>query len=225
MVIMIELKTILAAIDHTALRQTVTWPEIQALCDEGMQFGVASVCIPPCFVRRAVEYVEGRLKICTVVGFSNGYESTLTKCSETTEAVRNGASEIDMVINLGLLHAGDDEGVLSELRSVRVASRGKILKVIVETCLLTQDEKIRVCKLVSRSGADFIKTSTGFSIGGATEADILLFHKHIAPHLKIKAAGGIRTIEQARRFLELGVARIGSSAVVPLIKQRLESQV
>lgn len=219
-----ELKTILSAIDHTALRQSVTWPEIQALCDEGMQFGVASVCIPPCYVRKAAQYVEGKLKICTVVGFPNGYESTQTKCSETTEAVRNGAAEIDMVINLGLLHAGDDAGVLSEIRSVRVASRGKILKVIVETCLLTKEEKIRACELVSRSGADFIKTSTGFSTGGATEADILLFQKHIAPHLKIKAAGGIRTIEQAQRFLELGVARIGSSAVVPLIKQQFESQ-
>lgn len=219
-----ELKTILSAVDHTALRQTATWPEIQALCDEGLLFGVASVCIPPCFVRRAAEYVEGKLKICTVIGFPNGYESTQTKCSETTEAVRSGAAEIDMVINLGLLRAGDDAGVLSDIRSVRVASRGKILKVIVEACLLTKEEKIRVCKLVSRSGADFIKTSTGFSTGGATEADILLFQKHIAPHLKIKAAGGIRTVEQAQRFLELGVSRIGSSAVVPLIKKRLEGQ-
>lgn len=219
-----ELKTILSAVDHTALRQTATWPEIQALCDEGLLFGVASVCIPPCFVKKAAEYVEGKLKICTVVGFPNGYESTQTKCSETTEAVRSGAAEIDMVINLGLLRAGDDAGVLSEIRSVRVASRGKILKVIVEACLLTKEEKIRVCELVSRSGADFIKTSTGFSTGGAREADILLFQKHIAPHLKIKAAGGIRTIEQAQRFLELGVSRIGSSAVVPLIKKRLEGQ-
>lgn len=217
-----EYKTLLSAIDHTALRQTVTWPEIQALCDEGMRFGVASVCIPPCYVRQAAQYVQGKLSICTVAGFPNGYDSTQTKCSETTEAVRCGASEIDMVINLGLLHAGDDAGVLSEIRSVRVASRGKILKVIVETCLLTQEEKVRVCELVSRSGADFIKTSTGFSTGGATEADILLFQKHIAPHLKIKAAGGIRTIEQAERFLKLGVSRIGSSAIVPLIQQQLD---
>lgn len=220
-----ELKMILSAIDHTALSQTVTWPEIQALCDEGIEYGVASVCIPPCYVRKAAQYVQGKLKICTVVGFPNGYETTQTKCIETTEAVRSGASEIDMVINLGLLHAGDDEGVLSEIRSIRVASRGKILKVIVETCLLTQEEKIRACDIVSRSGADFIKTSTGFSTGGATKEDILLFKEHIAPHLKIKASGGIRTIEQAERFLELGASRIGSSAIVPLIHKQLTGQI
>ncbi len=220
-----ELKTILSAIDHTALSPTVTWPEIKALCDEGMQFGVASACIPPCYVRKAAQYVGGKLKICTVVGFPNGYETPQTKCIETTEAVRSGASEIDMVINLGLLHEGRDNEVLSEIRSVRVASRGKILKVIVETCLLTQEEKIRVCEIVSRSGADFIKTSTGFSSGGATEADIILFQKHIAPHLKIKAAGGIRTIAQAERFLDLGVSRIGSSAIVPMIRKQLAGQI
>ena len=221
--VFMDVKKILSVVDHTALKQTVTWPEIQALCDEGMQFGVASVCIPPCYVQKAAQYVQGKLKICTVVGFPNGYTSTQAKCFETTQAVRQGASEIDMVINLGLLRAGDDEGVLSDIRSIRVASRGKILKVIVETCLLSWDEKIRVCDIVSRSGADFIKTSTGFSTAGAMFDDIKLFKAHIAPHLKIKAAGGIRTLEQAERFLQLGVSRIGSSAIVPQARKRLAS--
>ena len=216
-----ELKSILSAIDHTALSQTVTWPEIKTLCDEGMQCGVACGGIPPCYVRPAAQYVEGKLKICTVVGFPNGYETSQTKCMETTQAVRSGASEIDMVINLGMLRAGRDDEVLSEIRSVRVASRGKILKVIVETCLLTQEEKIRICEIVSRSGADFIKTSTGFSSGGARETDILLFKKYISPHLKIKAAGGIRTLEQAQRFLALGASRIGSSAIIPAVHNQL----
>ena len=199
-----ELKSILSAIDHTALSQTVTWPEIKTLCDEGMQCGVACVCIPPCYVRPAAQYVEGKLKICTVVGFPNGYETSQTKCMETTQAVRSGASEIDMVINLGMLRAGRDDEVLSEIRSVRVASRGKILKVIVETCLLTQEEKIRICEIVS-----------------ARETDILLFKKYISPHLKIKAAGGIRTLEQAQRFLALGASRIGSSAIIPAVHNQL----
>lgn len=190
-----------------------------------LQYPSAHLTFPGDFkynkVRPAAQYVEGKLKICTVVGFPNGYETSQTKCMETTQAVRSGASEIDMVINLGMLRAGRDDEVLSEIRSVRVASRGKILKVIVETCLLTQEEKIRICEIVSRSGADFIKTSTGFSSGGARETDILLFKKYISPHLKIKAAGGIRTLEQAQRFLALGASRIGSSAIIPAVHNQL----
>ena len=207
-------------VDHTLLAQTATWEEIRALCDDAIRYGTASVCIPPCYVKPAKEYVGDRMRICTVIGFPNGNVTTAVKVYETEDAVKNGADEIDMVINLGLLKEGKDEEVLSEIRAVREACAGKLLKVIIETCLLTEEEKIRMCEVVTRSGADFIKTSTGFSTGGATFSDVKLFRDHVGPGVRIKAAGGIATLADAEEFLRLGAERLGTSRVVKAVKAK-----
>lgn len=213
-----ELGEILSKVDHTLLTQAATWEEIKQICDDGIKYKTASVCIPPCFVKRAADYVSGRLPICTVIGFPNGYCKTSVKVFETEEAVRDGASEIDMVINIGMLREGRFDDVLAEIKAVREACAGRILKVIIETCLLTEEEKVRMCKIVSESGADFIKTSTGFAGGGATREDIKLFAENVAPHLKMKAAGGIRSIADAEDFIRLGAARLGTSSIVKIVK-------
>ena len=209
---------ILSRVDHTILTPTATWEQVKAVCDEGLEYGTASVCIPPRFVKKAADHLGSRLKVCTVIGFPNGYSTPEVKVFETEDAIRNGADEIDMVINLGLAKAGDWEGVLQEIRAVKLACRGRILKVIVEACQLTQEEKIAMCRVVSMSGADFIKTSTGLSTGGATVEDVKLFKAHIGPDIRIKAAGGIRTFEQAQTMIEAGADRIGASALVALAK-------
>ena len=209
---------ILSRVDHTILTPTATWEQVKAVCDEGLEYGTASVCIPPRYVKKAADHLGNRLKVCTVIGFPNGYSTPEVKVFETEDAIRNGADEIDMVINLGLAKAGDWEGVLQEIRAVKQACRGRILKVIVEACQLTQEEKIAMCRVVSMSGADFIKTSTGFSTGGATVEDVKLFKTHIGPDIRIKAAGGIRTFEQAQAMIEAGADRIGASALVALAK-------
>ena len=211
-----DVKQILACCDHTLLKQEAGWEQIKALCDEGGQYGCASVCIPPSYVKRAAEYLGGRLPVCTVIGFPNGYATTEVKVYETADAVKNGAAEIDMVINLGWVKDGLWDQVLEEIRAVKEACAGRLLKVIVEACLLTCEEKQAMCRIVSMSGADFIKTSTGFSTGGATYEDVKLFREHCSPDVRIKAAGGIRTLEEAQTYLELGADRIGSSGLVAL---------
>ena len=214
---MMEQNEILSRVDHTLLTPTATWEQVRALCDEGKQFGVASVCIPPRYVKRANDYAGG-LKICTVIGFPNGYATPEVKVFETEDAIRDGADEIDMVINQGLAKAGDWEGVLTEIKAVKESCKGRILKVIIEACNFTQEEKIALCRVVSMSGAEFIKTSTGFAAGGATVEDVKLFREHISPDMRIKAAGGIRTFEQAQAMLEAGADRIGTSALVALAR-------
>lgn len=216
-----ELSEILKKVDHTLLAQTATWEEIQETCDDGIKYHTASVCIPPVFVERAKEYVGGRLPICTVVGFPNGYSTSSVKIFETADAVKNGADEIDMVVNLGWVRGGRWGDVLSEIRAVKAICGERTLKVIVETCLLTDAEKVKLCEIVSASGADFIKTSTGFAGGGATREDVALFSAHVAPHVKIKAAGGISTLEDAEEFIRLGASRLGTSRIVKIVK-RLE---
>lgn len=213
-----EVKEILAKADHTLLSQTATWDDIRAICDDGLTYQTASVCIPPSFVRQAKEYAGDRLAICTVIGFPNGYATTRTKCFEAADAVENGADEIDMVINLGWVKEQKWDALLDEIKAVKAACGGKLLKVIIETCLLTDEEKIRMCRIVSDSGADFIKTSTGFSTAGATFHDVELFAAHVAPGVKIKAAGGISSLADAERFIELGAARLGTSRIVKLVK-------
>ena len=210
---MMEQNEILSRVDHTLLTPTATWEQVRALCDEGKQFGVASVCIPPRYVKRANDYAGG-LKICTVIGFPNGYATPEVKVFETEDAIRDGADEIDMVINQGLAKAGDWEGVLTEIKAVKESCKGRILKVIIEACNFTQEEKIALCRVVSMSGAEFIKTSTGFAAGGATVEDVRLFREHISPDMRIKAAGGIRTFEQAQAMLEAGADRIGASGLL-----------
>lgn len=214
-----EPASILSHVDHTNLRQTATWEDIRALCDDGLFCHTASVCIPPSFVRSASEYLGGRLPVCTVIGFPNGYSTTAVKAYEAADAVQNGADELDMVINLGLLRERKYEALLREIRAVREVCPGKVLKVIIETCLLTEQEKIRMCGIVGDSGADYIKTSTGFSAAGATPEDIELFARHCPPHLKIKAAGGIRSFADAERFLSIGADRLGTSTLVRLAKE------
>ncbi len=214
-----ELKHILSKVDHTLLSPSATWEQIRALCDDGMRYQTASVCIPAAYVQRAREYTRGELTLCTVIGFPTGYTTTDAKIFEAKNAIANGADEIDMVINIGWLKDGLDDQVLSEIKQIKTACGDKILKVIVEACLLTEEEKIRICKLVSASGADYIKTSTGFSLHGATPEDVALFAKHIAPHVKIKAAGGIRTLEDAMQYIKLGADRLGTSALVGIAKQ------
>ena len=214
-----ELKSILSRVDHTLLAQSATWNEIKAICDDGIRYGCASVCIPASYVKQAAEYVAGKLPICTVIGFPNGYDTTAAKCFETADAVKNGASEVDMVINIGWVKDGLYDKVLDEIRQIKTACGGKLLKVIIETCLLTDAEKIEMCRVVSESGADYIKTSTGFGGGGATREDVALFKAHVAPHVKIKAAGGIRTLDTALRMIELGVSRIGSTASVSIVEE------
>ena len=213
-----ELQGILARVDHTLLAQSATWDEIRAICDDGIQYGCASVCIPASYVKQAAEYVDGRLPICTVIGFPNGYDTTAAKCFEASDAVDNGASEIDMVINIGWVKDGLYDKVLSEIRDVKGHCRGRLLKVIIETCLLTDAEKIELCRVVSESGADYIKTSTGFGGGGATREDVALFKKHVAPHVKIKAAGGIADLNDAKDFIALGADRLGTSRIVKAVK-------
>ena len=213
-----ELKDILSKCDHTLLGQASTWAEIKAICDDGMKFKTASVCIPASFVKQAKEYVGDKLAICTVIGFPNGYSTTAVKCFEASDAVDNGADEIDMVINIGWAKDGKWEDLTAEIAAIKTACKGKLLKVIIETCLLTDEEKIALCKCVSDSGADYIKTSTGFSKAGATFADVELFAKHVAPHVKIKAAGGISSLEDAEQFIALGADRLGTSRIVKIAK-------
>ena len=213
-----ELKEILSKCDHTLLKQTATWEEVRQLCDEGVEFSVASVCISPCYVAQASAYLEGRLPVCTVIGFPNGSSSTAVKCFEAAEAIADGADELDMVANLGWVRAGRWREVLEEIGEVRRICGKHILKVIIETCLLTEEEKVEMCRVVSDSGADFIKTSTGFSTGGATFEDVRLLKAHVEPQLHIKASGGIATLADAEKFLELGAERLGTSRLVKLAK-------
>lgn len=214
-----ELKEILSRVDHTLLRPDATWEEIRALCDDGAAYGCASVCIPAAYVRQASDYVQGTVAVCTVVGFPNGYSTTAAKCFEAEEALASGASEIDMVINLGWLKDGRYDGLEREIRAVKAACQRHVLKVIVETCLLTEEEKIRMCEVVSESGADFIKTSTGFSTGGATREDVALLRAHVAPGVKVKAAGGISSLRDAEDFIALGADRLGTSRIVKAVKE------
>lgn len=215
-----EIKEILAKCDHTLLAQTATPDDIRRICDEGIEFGTASVCIPPCYVDLAARYSGGRIPICTVIGFPNGNMTTAAKCFETRDAVANGASEIDMVINIGMLRAGRVDYVRDEIAVVRAECRGRVLKVIIETCLLTDEEKKLMCSVVAQGGADYIKTSTGFSKGGATKEDIRLFAENVPAGLKIKAAGGISTLADAEEFIKLGASRLGTSRIVKLAKER-----
>ncbi|MDY4507687.1 MAG: deoxyribose-phosphate aldolase [Candidatus Faecousia sp.] len=213
-----ELQTILSKCDHTLLAQTATWAEIKAVCDDGIKYHTASVCIPASFVKQAKAYVGEKLPICTVIGFPNGYDTTAAKCFMASDAVDNGADEVDMVINIGWAKEGKWAEITDEIAAVKKACKGKLLKVIIETCLLTDEEKIAMCRCVSDSGADYIKTSTGFSKAGATFADVALFKKHVAPHVKIKAAGGISSLEDAEKFIELGADRLGTSRIVKIAK-------
>ncbi len=213
-----ELKEILSKCDHTLLTQTATWEEIKALCDDGIRFETATVCIPASFVKQAKDYVGERLGVCTVIGFPNGYDTTAAKCFMASDAVENGADEVDMVINIGWAKEGRWEDITEEIAAVKRACKGKCLKVIIETCLLTEEEKIALCKCVSDSGADFIKTSTGFSKAGATFDDVKLFKKYVASHVKIKAAGGISSLEDAETFISLGADRLGTSRIVKIAK-------
>ena len=213
-----ELSTILSKCDHTLLGQTATWADIKAICDDGMTYNTASVCIPASFVKQAKDYVGDKLAICTVIGFPNGYATTASKCFMASDAVDNGADEVDMVINIGWAKEGKFDAIRDEIAAIKAACKGKLLKVIIETCLLTDDEKIALCKAVSDSGADYIKTSTGFSTAGATFHDVELFAKYVAPHVKIKAAGGISSLEDAEKFIALGADRLGTSRVVKIAK-------
>lgn len=219
-----ELSDILRKCDHTLLSQTATWEQIQKLCDDGIRYGCASVCIPASFVGQAKEYVSDKLPICTVIGFPNGYATTAAKCFMSTDAVANGADEVDMVINIGWAKSAQWDKITAEIAAVKSACNGKLLKVIIETCLLTDGEKIALCKCVSDSGADYIKTSTGFSKSGATFDDVILFKKHVAPHVKIKAAGGISSLEDAKKFLALGASRLGTSRIVKIAKGQSDNQ-
>ncbi len=212
-------KDILAKVDHTLLAQTATWEEIRQICDDGMRYETASVCIPPSYVEQAKNYVGDRLKICTVIGFPNGYNTTAVKEFETKDALEKGADEIDMVINLGWVKDGRFDLVEKEIRTLKDACGGNVLKVIIETCLLTEEEKVKMCEVVTNSGADFIKTSTGFSTSGATFADVALFKEHVGPQVKIKAAGGISSFADAEKFVELGADRLGTSRLVKIVKQ------
>ena len=213
-----ELKDILAKCDHTLLTQTATWAEIKGVCDDGMKYHTASVCIPASYVKQAKEYAGDRLPICTVIGFPNGYDTTAAKCFMASDAVANGADEVDMVINIGWAKDGLWEKITEEIAAVKAACNGKLLKVIIETCLLTDEEKIALCRCVSDSGADYIKTSTGFSKAGATFHDVELFAAHVAPHVKIKAAGGISSLADAEKFISLGASRLGTSRIVKIAK-------
>ena len=214
-----DVKNILAHCDHTLLKQESTWAQIKEVCDDGLKYGCASVCIPASFVKQAADYVGNELKICTVIGFPNGYSTTAVKVFETEDAIRNGADEIDMVINIGWVKDQRWDEVLAEIKAIKASCQGRILKVIVETCLLTEAEKIKLCELVTESGADYIKTSTGFSTGGATVEAVKLVREQISPDVRIKAAGGIRTFQQAQAMLDAGADRIGASALVGLFQQ------
>ena len=213
-----EMIEIMSHVDHTLLLQGATWEDIKAICDDGVKYGTASVCIPPPFVKEAAEYLNGRLAVCTVIGFPNGYNTTKVKCVETADAIANGADEIDMVINIGDLKAKKHDKLIDEIKAIKAECGDKTLKVIIETCLLTNEEKIEMCRIVTEAGADYIKTSTGFSTGGATPEDIKLFAQHVGKNVKIKAAGGIRSFDDAKLFLELGADRLGTSRLVTLLK-------
>lgn len=213
-----DIKDIFAKCDHTLLAQTATWNEIKAICDDGMKYHTASVCIPPHFVKQAKDYVGNNLAICTVIGFPNGYNTTAVKVFETKDAILNGADEIDMVINIGELKTGNNDYVLNEIKEIKSACGDKILKVIIETCLLTDDEKVTMCHLVTEAGADFIKTSTGFSKAGATFDDVKIFAENVGKNVRIKAAGGISSIEDAEQFVSLGASRLGTSRIVKIVK-------
>ena len=213
-----ELKDILAKCDHTLLGQTATWADIKAICDDGMKFGTASVCIPAAYVKQAKEYVGEKLAICTVIGFPNGYATTAAKCFMAHDAIQNGADEVDMVINIGWAKDAKWDDITAEIRDIKGHCGDKTLKVIIETCLLTDEEKIALCRCVTEAKADYIKTSTGFSTAGATFQDVALFAKHVAPHVKIKAAGGISSIEDAEKFIALGADRLGTSRIVKIAK-------
>ena len=219
-----ELKDILAKCDHTLLGQAATWNDIKGICDDGMKYETASVCIPASFVKQAKEYVGEKLAICTVIGFPNGYDTTAAKCFMAYDAVTHGADEVDMVINLGWAKEGAYDRIAEEIRQVKAHCCGKLLKVIIETCLLTDDEKIKLCQVVTDAEADYIKTSTGFSTGGATFDDVALFAKHVGPKVKIKAAGGISTMEDAEKFIALGASRLGTSRIVKLAKAMEEGR-
>ena len=210
---------ILSTVDHTMLAQTSTWEQILTLCEEALEYKVASVCIPPSYVKRASEYLSGRLSVCTVIGCPNGYNTTAVKVFEAKEAIANGATEIDMVVNIGDVRQGHYDEVRAELKAMRAACSGVILKVIVETCLLTEEEKIQMCRLVTEEHADFIKTSTGFSTGGATLEDVKLFKNNIGPDIRVKAAGGISTLEDAKAFLAAGASRLGTSRIIRLVRK------
>ena len=215
-----DVRKILGAVDHTLLAQQATWGEICQICDDAIKYGTASVCIPPSFVEQAKEYVGDRMAVCTVIGFPNGYHTTAVKVFETEDALENGADEIDMVIHIGDLKSRRYDKILEEIRSIKAVCGDHVLKVIIETCLLTQEEKIEMCRIVTESGADFIKTSTGFSKAGATFEDIALFKQHVGEHVKIKAAGGISSLEDAWKFMELGADRLGTSRIVKIIKEK-----
>lgn len=210
---------ILSKVDHTLLAQTATWEEIRGILDDAMKYHTASACIPPSYVKQAAEYVNGRLPICTVIGFPNGYSTTATKVFETKDAVANGASEIDMVLNIGFLKDRRYDEIEAEIRAIHKACEGRILKVIIETCLLTDEEKIKMCEIVTKAGAEFIKTSTGFSKAGATFTDVKLMKEHVGPGVKVKAAGGISSFDDAEKFIELGADRLGTSRLVKIMKQ------
>ena len=213
-----NVEEILSRVDHTLLAENATWEQIRAICDDGMKYRCASVCIPASFVRQAKDYVGECLPVCTVIGFPNGYSTTAVKCFEASDAVSNGADEIDMVINVGWVKDGRYDDVLEEIKAVKGHCGGKLLKVIIETCMLTEEEKIEMCRVVSESGADYIKTSTGFGGGGATREDVALFKAHVAPHVKIKAAGGIADLKDAEDFVNLGADRLGTSRIVKAVK-------
>ena len=213
-----EKKDILPLVDHTLLSQGATWNEIRGICDDAIKYGCASVCIPPSYVKKVKDYVQDKMKVCTVIGFPNGYNTTAVKCFEAENAVKNGADEIDMVINIGLLKDRRYDELLGEIKAVKESCGGRVLKVIIETCLLTTEEKIKMCEIVSESGADFIKTSTGFSTGGATKEDIALFKENVGNGLKIKAAGGIASLQDAEDMISLGAERLGTSRIVKIIK-------
>lgn len=214
-----DIQEILTHVDHTLLAQTVTWEEIRQICDDAVRYQTASVCIPPSYVRQASEYVQGKVAVCTVIGFPNGYMTTKAKEYETEDAIGNGASEIDMVINIGWLKDRRYDQIEEEIRTLKNVCGDKILKVIIETCFLTEEEKIKMCEIVTRAEADYIKTSTGFGGAGATFADVELFARHVGPAVKIKAAGGIASLEDAEKFLELGADRLGTSRIIKLIRQ------
>lgn len=216
-----EIKDILSKVDHTLLSVTATWDEIRAIVDDGIKYGTASVCIPASYVKEAAEYANGRVAICTVIGFPNGYDTTAAKVFMAEDAVKNGADEVDMVVNLGWVKDGRYDEQLDEIKRIKAACNGKILKVIIECCKLTEKEKIELCRVVSESGADYIKTSTGFGGGGATREDVALMAEHSAPHLKIKAAGGISSIKDAEDFIALGASRLGTSRIVKAVKENL----
>ena len=215
-----NIQDILSKCDHTLLSQGATWDEIKSICDDGIKYKTASVCIPPCFVGPAKKYVGDKLAICTVIGFPNGYNTTECKVFETEDAIKKGADEIDMVINIGRLKEGNTEYVLNEIKEIKKACHGKLLKVIIETCLLTEEEKITMCKLVTEAKADFIKTSTGFSTAGATKEDIKVFSEHIGKDVKMKAAGGISNLQDAEDFINLGAERLGTSRIVKIVKSK-----